>query len=251
MAIGLMRSNVNRAVEEARCDLAAALRWAARLELHEGVCNHFSLLVPGTTDRFLINPHGMHFSEVRAGDLLMVDPDGNLIEGDAPPEPTAFYIHSRIHRGIAAATCVLHTHMPHATALTMIEDGRLAMAHQTALMFYDRIAYDDDYQGLALDTGEGDRLMAAMAGKPIAFLANHGVIVTGGSVAEAFDALYYLERACRQQVLAMSTGRALRIVPQDVCERTARQIDGERANAFRHWAALRRILDREEPAYRD
>jgi ribulose-5-phosphate 4-epimerase/fuculose-1-phosphate aldolase len=251
MQLQVRRSNADEAVEAARADLAAAFRWAARLDLHEGVCNHFSLLVPGRPDHFLINPHGRHFAEMRARDLLMVDADGRLVEGDAPPEPTAFFIHWRIHQAHPNAACVLHTHMPHSTALTMLEGGRLEMAHQTALMFHDRIAYDDDYQGLALDEGEGDRIARVLGDRPIAFLANHGVVVTGASVAEAFDALYYLERACRQQLLAMASGRPLKIIPPDVCERTARQIDGERGNAFGHFAALRRLLDREEPDYRD
>jgi ribulose-5-phosphate 4-epimerase/fuculose-1-phosphate aldolase len=236
-------------IDRARIDLAAALRWAARLGLHEGVCNHFSVLVPGTTDRFLINPQGLHWSEVTAGDVVLSDAMGNVIEGRHPVEPTAFFIHARIHRGKPSAQVVLHTHMPYATALTAIEGGRLAMCSQNALRFHNRIAYDDAYNGLALDDSEGDRLCRAMGEADIAFLGNHGVIVSGPGIAMAFDELYYLERAAQLQVLAMSTGRKLSIVPTQIVQKTARQMAGESQQADYHFAALKRILDREEPGW--
>lgn len=234
---------------EARRDLACALRWAARLGLHEGVCNHFSLMVPGRDDQFLINPYGRHWTEVTASGLLLLDREGALLEGDAPPEPTAFYIHWRIHRAAPHARCVMHTHMPYATALAMVEGGRLEPAGQNALMFHDQVAYDEDYQGLALDEAEGDRMAARLGNRSVLFLANHGVVVTGDTVAETFNKLYYLERACMHQVLAMSTGRPLRLVPEDVARRTAQQMREDCAQAERHFAALRRILDRDEPEY--
>lgn len=237
-------------VFEARVDLAAALRWAARLGLHEGVCNHFSLLVPGTTDRFLLNAHGLHWSEATASGLCVVDLDGNPLEGSNPPEPTAFFIHSRVHQANPRAACVLHTHMPYATALTLLETPRLEMLHQNALRFFGQVAYDEDYNGLALDTAEGDRIAAAMADKRVGFLANHGVLVTGPTVADAFDDLFYLERACQLQVLAYSTGRPLKPVRQDVAAATFAQFERERVNAHHHFRALKRILDREEPEYR-
>lgn len=237
-----------------RVDLAAALRWAVRMGFHEGICNHFSAVIPGETDRFLINPHGYHWSEIRASDLVEVDSDGNALDGREPPEPTAFFIHYHIHRLVPNAKVVLHTHMPYATALTMLEDGRLEPTLQTALKFYDAIAYDDLYNGLALDDSEGERIAAALGtGKRVAFLANHGVVVTGGSIAHAFDDLYYLERACQAQVIAMSTGRPMRRIPQDVARMTADQMmsDPERGQAVRHFEALKRLLDRDEPDYRN
>ena len=237
-----------------RVDLAAALRWSVRLGLHEGICNHFSAVIPGEDDRFLINPHGYHWAEVRASDLVEVDSEGRAMDGREPPEPTAFFIHYHIHRLVPDAKVVLHTHMPYATAITMLEDGRIEPVLQTSLKFYDQIAYDDVYNGLALDDSEGERIAAALQkGKRIAFLANHGVVVTGRSVAEAFDDLYYLERAAQAQVIAQSTGRPLRRVPQDVARMTADQMasNTERAQAYRHFDALKRLLDRDEPDFRE
>jgi ribulose-5-phosphate 4-epimerase/fuculose-1-phosphate aldolase len=248
-------AGVNRddAVATARRELAAAFRWAARLGFHEGTCNHFSLKVPGREDRYLINPHGRHFSELRASDLSMLDADGNTIEGRYPVEPTAFFIHSRIHRANADAKCVLHTHMPYATALTMLDGARLEPCLQTCLRFYGRIAYDDDfggYGGLVLDTEEGDRLCRALGDKRVLMLANHGVIVTAPSVAEAFNDLYYLERAAEAQVLAMSTGRKLKLVGDNLAAKTRDQFVKDSAlYAGLHFGALCRILDREAPDY--
>lgn len=245
--------NGNDVVATARRELAAAFRWAARMGFHEGACNHFSLKVPGREDRYLINPHGRHFSEIKASDLAVLDADGNMVDGKYPVEPTAFFIHSRIHRANADAKCVLHTHMPYATALTMLEGTRLEPCLQTCLRFYGRIAYDDDfggYGGLVLDEEEGDRLAEALADKRVLMLANHGVIVAAPSVAEAFNDLYYLERAAQAQVLAMSTGRKLKLVGDNVAVKTRDQfVKDSELYARLHFSALCRILDRDSPDY--
>jgi ribulose-5-phosphate 4-epimerase/fuculose-1-phosphate aldolase len=235
---------------KARLDLAAALRWASRLDFGEGVCNHFSLEVPGQPGRFLINPQGMHWSEVTPNDLVIVDAHGRKISGRYDVEPTAFFIHGCIHRGKSAAKCVLHTHMPYATTLTVIHGGRLEWASQNSLKFYDRVAYDDQYNGLALDAAEGDRMCTHLAHADVLFLANHGVIVTGRNVATAFDDLYYLERACMLQVLGMGTGRPLRTVPDAIAAKTGRQMVEETAQAELHFEALKRLLDRDESGWR-
>lgn len=234
---------------QARVELAAALRWAERLGLSEGVCNHFSLQVPGERDRFLLNPQGVHWSEMRPSDLIVVDSSGNLIEGEYEAEPTAFFIHSRIHRSRPTAKCVLHAHMPYATALCCIENGRLKWCSQNSLKFYGRIAYDDQYNGLALDEAEGDRMCAKLADADVLLLANHGVIVTGPDVACAFDDLYYFERACMVQVLAESTGQLLKIIPEDVCRKTHAQMQSERQQSYVHLEAIKRILGREFPEF--
>lgn len=239
----------NKPEVEARLDLTAALRWAARLGLSEGICNHFSLAMPGREGHFLINPQGLHWSEVTPGDLVVVDAHGSKVEGKHSIEPTAFFIHGSIHRGTANAHCVMHTHMPFATTLAVIQDGRLKWASQNALKFYGRIAYDDNYNGLALDEAEGDRMCASLKTADVLFLANHGVIVCGPTVAAAFDDLYYLERACMLQVMARSSGKPLRIVPGKIAELTARQMAAGTVQAELHLAALRRILDRDEPKW--
>ena len=235
-----------------REDLTAALRYAARLGLNEGICNHFSLAVSDDGAEFLVNPQGMHWSEIMASDILLCHRDGRVLDGEGKVEATALYIHAPIHAKRLDARAVLHTHMPYATALTIVENGRLEMVEQGALRFYDRIAYDDTYGGLALDHREGERIADAMAKKPIAFLGHHGIVVSGPTVAKAFDDLYYLERAAQVQTIAKAHGRAYRAIPQQVIEQTARQINEEsdltQVNA--HFQAIKRLLDRDEPGWR-
>src|SRR5688500_3436993 len=248
--MGTMQELKDSAVERAmRVDLAAAFRLAVRLDLHEGVCNHFSAMLPDGK-RFLLNRYGLHWSEVSASNLLALDGEGRILAGEGEFEKTAFYIHSRIHLAHPRATCVLHTHMPYATALTLLEGGRLEMVEQNALRFHDDIAYDDVYNGLVVDDAEGDRLARALGTKRVMFLANHGVIVVGPSVAEAFDAMYYLERACRLQVLARSMGGKFRPVRPEVVKTAYRMMLADAPKyAGAHFEALKRILEREEPGY--
>jgi ribulose-5-phosphate 4-epimerase/fuculose-1-phosphate aldolase len=240
---------------EERAELAAALRWAARLGMQEGVDNHFSLAVPDGTgtvtgERFLVNPYGLYWSEVTASSLVLCDSTGRVLEGEHEVEATAFYIHAPLHERLPHARAVLHTHMPYATALTLLDGGRLEPCQQNALLFHDRIAYDDEYGGLALDRSEGLRMAAAIGAATVLMLGGHGVIVTGATVAEAFTDLYYLERAAEAQVLAMSTGRPLRRIPAEVVRHTAEQVKTELPLvAQRHFAAVRRTLAREEPDY--
>ncbi len=241
----------NDPVTQARHDLAAALRSAVRHGLNEGVCNHFSMTVPGREDLFLVNPQGLHWSEITPSDLVVADGAGNIVEGKYPVEPTAFYIHARIHAGKPQAAVVLHTHMPYATALTSLRDGQIEMCTQNAFRYWNRIAYDDNYAGLALSVAEGDRMTRAMGDKDILFLRNHGVVVCGPTVAQAYDDLYYLERAAMVQVLAMQTGRPLHIVDEASARHTAQQMAGEAQQAFLHFESLKRMLDRDEPRWRE
>jgi ribulose-5-phosphate 4-epimerase/fuculose-1-phosphate aldolase len=246
-----MRSNRER---EARIDLAAALRLAVTNGFHEGIDNHFSLATPDNQNSFLLNPYGLHWSEVRASDLLEVDFEGQVVSGAGIADRTAVCIHGPIHRhGFA---CVLHTHMPFATALTQLEDMTVEMVGQTALGFYGDIAYDYAYDGLALDVAEGERMAEIMGKHSVLMLANHGVIVCGKSVAEAFNSLYFLERACQTQILAMSTGKPMRRLSPQLAEKTRHQINhlqlsGEKNPCDYHFAALKRLLDRREPDYAD
>ena len=238
-------------LDTACVDLAAALRAAARHGLNEGVCNHFSVEVG--EDRYLINPQGLHWSEVTAGDMLLIDGEGRVLDGRHPLEPTAFFIHSRIHRRHRHARVVLHTHMPYATALTLVDGGRLAWCGQGVLRFFGRVAYDDAYGGLALDTVEGDRIASQLdGGRQVLFMASHGVTVVGHSIAWAYDDLYYLERACQVQVLATQAAgtRPLRRIPEETCARVAAQIEGERQQSDLHFESIKRLLDRDAPGWR-
>lgn len=240
-------------VAQARIDLAAAFRLAARYELEEGIDNHFSFALPGDEERYLFNVYGKHWSRIRASDLIVVDGDGMTIEGNATVERTAFCIHVPIHRAYPRARAVLHTHMPHATALSLIAGGTLEPVDQNALRFFDDIAYDERYDGLAFDPNEGVRLAKVMDGKRVLIMANHGVTVVGESIARAFNDLYFLERACRVQCLAKSWaggGHRLRPVERGVAAATKRRFDEPRPYPAQFFAAMKAVLDEDEPDYR-
>jgi len=238
---------------QARIDLAASHRLAVHFGYNEGIDNHFTLLVPGYTDRFFLAPFGLHWSEIRASDFLVVDFAGNKLMGEGPVEDTAFHIHAPLHAARPDARCVMHTHMPYATALSLLEEPELLMASQNAIGFAGLVA-QCEYAGFALDSGEGRRMAAALGQKTVLLLRNHGVVTTGRSVAEAFNTLYFFERAAMVQILAQSTGQPLRVVPEPVLSRTVEQyttsaeVEGlDRIEL--HFAALKRMLDRREPDY--
>jgi ribulose-5-phosphate 4-epimerase/fuculose-1-phosphate aldolase len=237
-------------IREARIDLAACFRAAARHGLQEGICNHFSAVVPGHDDLFLVNPFGLAFEEITASSLLICDFLGNVLAGDGVPEATAFYIHARLHLRKPRARAAFHTHMPNATALCLLRGEPLAWAGQTALKFYGRTAVDENYNGLALDNAEGDRIATAMGDADVVFLKNHGVVVIGQSIAEAWDDLYYLERAAEVQIKALSTGRPLKPVSPALAAACSRQMRAGDAHSARlHLASIRRVLMREQPDF--
>lgn len=237
---------------QARIDLAAAFRWAARLNLHEATANHFSVAVSEDGKQFLLNPRGRHFSRVRASELLLLDADNpDTIRGEDAPDLTAWYLHAHLHQYLPQARCILHTHMPYTTALACLQDFEFLMLDQNACRFYQRIAYDRDYNGMALDDTEGERVAHLLgADKSVLFMGNHGVIVVGPSVAEAFDELYYLEKAAQVQVLALSTRQELALIPDIVAAKACEQwLEYPQFSAL-HFTAIKEILDEEEPAYR-
>ena len=240
-------------IQRAKVHLAAALRLAVFHELDEGIDNHFTVTVPGRDGQYLILPFGLHWSEARASDMMVFDGEGRTLEGDSKVEMSAWCIHAPIHR-ITGARVVLHTHQTWALALNMLKDNRLLPATQTAVFLHGEIAYDDTYSGTADFPSEGERLAALMGAKPIVFMKNHGILVTGDTMAEAYRRLYKLERACRTQILALSTGRPLEILSDEVIkavlapaalESHSRE---ERDRFF--FEALMRVLDREMPGYR-
>ena len=229
-------------VARLRADLALALRAAAHHGLSEGVCNHFSVELPDASGRFLLNPRGLLWSEIGADDIVLVDADGTVLAGRHPVESTAMYIHAAVHR-IAGQACVLHTHMPYATALTLTRSRALdTTLSQNAMRFYGRLAIDAHYNGLALDASEGERIATAMQGADVAFLGNHGVVVCGPRVDYAYDDLYFLERACMAQVLALSTGLPLLPVGAEVAALVAQQTMSERLQSELFFEALRRTV---------
>ncbi len=244
----------SEAQRQAKIDLAACHRLGAFFGLNEGIDNHLTVLVPGHRDRFYLAPFGLHWSEIKASDFMEMDFDGNLLAGLGTIEDTALNIHLPLHRLAPHAACVFHTHMPYATALGMLENPRLEMAVQSALGFHGDIAYDQDYNGLALSMAEGERMAGVLGQKSVLMLGNHGALVIGKNVPEAFERLYFLERAAQAQVLALSTGRKLRLIPDAVVQATIAQFKataavGGRSRPELHFAALKRRLDRSEPDY--
>ena len=238
----------------ARVHLAAAHRLAVLHELEEGIDNHFTVTVPGHADRYLILPFGLHWSEARASDMIVFDESGATLEGEGVCELSAQCIHAPIHR-ITGARVVLHTHQTWALALNMLKDNRLVPASQTAAFFHGHVAYDDTYAGTADFVEEGERLANVIGRRHVLFMKNHGVLVTGDTVAQAYRRIYKLERVCRAQVLALSTGKPLEILSDEIVAQVQsppqndRHSRAERERLF--FEAMMRILDRENPGYAD
>ena len=249
-------SNLNTQEQEQsyraeRAQLAAAFRWAARLNWHEGIANHFSLAVSDDGSQFLMNPIGRHFSRMRASELLLLDAhDPDVVKRPNPPDRTAWCIHGAMHRQVPGARCVLHVHPKYATVLASLEDSAMPPIDQNTMRFYNRIAVDDHYGGMGLGA-EAERLPQVLAGKSVLVMGNHGVLVWGDTVDEAFDLLYYFERACETLITAYSTGKPLRVVSDEVAEKTAQQWATYPDGWQHHFRALREILDEEEPDYKD
>jgi ribulose-5-phosphate 4-epimerase/fuculose-1-phosphate aldolase len=238
---------------EMRCDMAAVFRVAARLGWNEQIGNHNSLMLPTATGepaQFLINPRGLLFQELTASNLIVCDLEGRVLRGDGELRKVAFHIHARIHLRHPAAACVMHVHPQYLTALSLLAEPELALAHHNNLLLNDRVRIDQGGDAPAFDHAEGDRLAEAMDGASILVMGGHGVTVAGPTVADAFDELFIAERTCMYQMTAMNTGRPLRALP----ERERRRWHGawgEKIDARLHLNAWRRVLDREEPDYRN
>ncbi len=242
----LDRADHLKSIQADREDLASAIRLAAYFDLHEGICNHFSVQCEGPDELYLINAYGWHWSEVTADRLLLIDGDGNVVDGQGEVEASARNIHIASHRANPRHKAIFHVHMPYATSISMIEGGRLLMAHQTAARFHGRIGYEEKFGGIAVTREEGERIARQAKDNShidTMFLANHGVVCSGPSVAQAFDDLYYLERAARQQVLAQSTGLPLQIIPEETVKLTAEQFQRDfQVYAGKHFEALKRLV---------
>ena len=241
-------------VMQAKIHLAAAHRLAVLHDLEEGIDNHFTVTVPGHDDRYLILPFGLHWSEARARDMLVFDESGSTLEGEGMVELSAQCIHAPIHR-ICGARVVLHTHQTWAVALNMLKNNRLLPASQTAAYFHGHIAYDNTYLGTADTLEEGERLAGVLGNKHVVFMKNHGVLVAGDTIAQAYRRLYLLERVCRAQVLAMATGQPVEELSEAIVAQVqAPPADDRHSRAERErlfFDALMRVLDRELPGYAD
>jgi ribulose-5-phosphate 4-epimerase/fuculose-1-phosphate aldolase len=233
-----------------RVELAAAFRLAVRHDWHESVANHLSLAVSADGRKFLINPRWRHFSRIRASELLLLDADDKTtMERPDAPDLTAWSLHGRLHAALPQARCIVHLHPPYATAIASLADPDLPPIDQNTARFYNRLAFDLDYGGMANSETEGDRLARLMGNKQIMMLGNHGVLVCAASVAEAYDLTYYLERACRNLVLARQTGQPLHVMTPAVAEKTAQEWEADRHQFHAHFAEMRALLDAEDPSY--
>lgn len=234
-----------------RQDLAAAFRWTARLGMHEAVANHFSLSVNDDGTKFLMNPNQVHFSNIKASDLLLIDAnDPETLEGPNAPDPTAWGLHGSVHRLCPHARCVMHAHSIFSTVLASLADSTLPPIDQNTATFFNRYVIDDQFGGLAFEE-EGMRC-ASMLSDPkikVMIMGNHGVLIIGDNVGDTFNRLYYFERAAETYIRALQTGQPLRVLSDEIAEKTAKELDDYPGQAEAHLSEIRRILDAESPDY--
>ena len=240
-------------LHQLRVDLSAAFRWAVRLNYHEGVANHFSVAINDSGTQFLINPNARHFSRIRASELLILDVNNQetMVQPNAP-DPTAWGLHGAVHRRCSHARCVLHVHSIFSTVLACLKDPRLPAIDQNTAQFHNRVIIDKGFDGMAFED-EGERC-AAMLGDPskkVMVMGNHGVMVIGSSVSDAFNRLFYFERSAETYIRALQTGLDLKFLSDEVAEKTAQQWETYDGSAYAHFSELKAILDSEEPNYKD
>ncbi len=241
----LVRLNMSHWQE--RVDLAAAFRWTARLNLHEAVANHFSLSVNEDGTQFLMNPDKKHFSRIKASDLLLIDAnDPETLSGPNAPDETAWGLHGSIHRHCSHARCAMHVHSIFATVLASLEDSRLPPIDQNSCIFFNRYIIDENYGGLALEE-EGERCASLFSdpSKKVMIMGNHGVMIIGDTVAETFDRLYYFERAAETYIRALQTGMKLRVLSDEIAEKTAKELEEYTEPGKAHLAEIKAILTEE------
>ena len=237
-------------ITELQKDLAATFRWTARLNMHEGVANHFSACVPGSSD-FYVNKAGIHFSQIKASDLFLVTKE-NINELRNKPElvdATALNIHSTIHKKVPHARCIFHVHSKYATALSALKDPTLKPIDQNTMIFYNRVSVFNDFGGLGFEE-ESLKMANALGDKQHMILANHGVITTGATISDGFNSLYYFEKAAETYLTALATNKELNIVSHEVAEKTAQETADYPIDSARLFLnQIRLILDKEEPDY--
>ena len=241
---------MNNDFQKERIDLAAAFRWAARLNMHEAVANHFSFAVSKDGSQFLLNPIGKHFSEIRASDIILVDTnDESTMSKPNAPDPTAWAIHGAMHRKNSNARCILHVHPKYATILACLDDKVMKPIDQNTMRFYENVAIDYEYSGMGLGE-EAKRLSMLLGNKSVLLMGNHGVLTAAKTIARAFDDLYFYEKSCKTLIGAYQTGQKLHLASHEVAHKTAQQWEKYDASDL-HFDALKRILDKEEPDYKN
>ena len=234
-----------------RVDLAAAFRLAVRFDWHEAVANHFSLAVSADGKKFLMNPRWRHFSKICASELLLLDSaDKTTMEKPNAPDLTAWSLHGRLHAALPHARCIIHLHPPYATVIASLADPEIKPIDQNTARFYNRLALDMGYGGMANSDAEGDRIAKLLGNKQIMMMGNHGILICAETVAEAFDLTYYLERAARNLVLAYQTGQKLHVMIDTVAEHTAQEWEQDRAQFHAHFAEMKSLLDASDPSYK-
>ncbi len=251
MDVAKLQPRSNIAHWQERVDLAAAFRWTERLNLHEAVSNHFSLAVNEDGTQFLMNPNQMHFSRIKASDLILLDAnDPATLSGPNAPDATAWGLHGALHRNCPHARCAMHVHSIHATVLASLADSGLPPIDQNTAIFFNRYVIDGNYGGLAFEE-EGERCAQLFSDpkKKVMIMGNHGIMVIGDSVADTFNRMYFFERAAETYIRALQTGRALRVLSDEIAERTASAVENYDNQALRHLSELKAILDEEGNSY--
>tara|TARA_B110000003_G_scaffold257174_1_gene275272 strand:- start:116 stop:841 length:726 start_codon:yes stop_codon:yes gene_type:complete len=238
-------------ISELKQDLAAVFRWTAKLDMNEGIANHFSVCLPNSND-FYVNGSGLHFSSIKASDMVLVE-QNKIEEIKKKPElvdPTALNIHGTIHKKVSHARCILHVHSKYATVLSTLKNPKLEPIDQNTMRFYNRVAIHKDFGGLGFEE-ESNKMARAIGNNRLMLLANHGILTVGQTVAEAFDELYYFEKACETYITALSTNKELKIASSDVAEKTAQEWENYPVNmGEQHLKEIRKILDKEDPSYK-
>ncbi len=233
--------------DQLRVGLALIHRYMAEHNWNEGVVNHLTTMLPDSDEHFLALPYGLHWSEAKSSDFLVSDLDGNIVSGFGEIEPSNLNIHAAIHREVPRAKAILHSHQPNITALTLLKDQTVTMSSQHALRFADRIAYLGVY-GDPVDPAIGGAIIESLKNKDVLMCANHGVLVSRPHLWDAFDDLYFLDRACEVQLKAMYTGRELNIIPEATANDFGRNIiKWSKLEGEKHFIALRRMYYRKHP----
>lgn len=232
-------------------NLAAAFQWTAKINMHEAVANHFSLAV-GDGTSFLINPNQKHFSLITASDILLLNINDNPLQLKNAPDPTAWGLHSSLHRFVPHAKCVMHVHSIYSTVLASLKDSYLKPIDQNTALFFNRMIVDEDFGGLAFEE-EGTRCSKLFSDPKIKvmIMGNHGLLILGESVPDAFNRMYYFERAAETYIKALQTNQPLRVLKDNVAEKTAQDLEEYPAQAEAHFRDIKEILNREGSDYKN